>query len=161
MKVNNPKQVLSWCFFDFANSGYSAVIAAVIFPVYYVSAIVGNEEGQGDMWWGRAISVSMAFVAFTSPFLGGIADYSGKRKRLLFFYTLLCVLAVASFSFLDKGMIGAGFILVVLANIGMEGGLAFYNSFLPEIADRPHQGRVSAWGYAIGYAGSTGGQIYH
>ncbi len=152
--MKNLKQILSWCFFDFANSSYSAVIAAVVFPVYYVSAIVGNEAGLGDLWWGRAISASMAFVAVTSPFLGGIADYSGRRKKLLLFYTLLCVLSVTSFSLLKKGMIMEGFFLVMLANIGMEGGLVFYNSFLPEIAEKEYQGRVSAWGYAIGYTGS-------
>lgn len=154
MKIKNPRQILSWCFFDFANSSYSAVISAVVFPVYYVSAIVGNEAGLGDLWWGRAISASMAFVAVTSMFLGGIADYSGRRKKLLLFYTLLCVLSVTSFSLLKKGMIIEGFFLVMLANIGMEGGLVFYNSFLPEIAEKEYQGRVSAWGYAIGYAGS-------
>lgn len=154
MKIQNPWQVVSWCLFDFANSSYSAVISAVIFPVYFVSAIAGNAAGQGDLWWGRAISVSMAFVAITSPFLGGIADYSGRRKRLLFFYTLLCILSVSSFSLLRKGMLLEGFILMVLANIGMEGGLVFYNSFLPEISGKEYQGRVSAWGYAVGYAGS-------
>ena len=154
MKIRNPGQVVSWCLFDFANSSYSAVIAAVIFPVYFVSVIAGNATGQGDLWWGRAISVSMAFVAITSPFLGGIADYSGRRKRLLLFYTLLCLLSVSSFSMLHKGMLLEGFILVVLANIGMEGGLVFYNSFLPEISGKEYQGRVSAWGYAVGYAGS-------
>jgi len=154
MRIVNRREILSWCLFDFANSSYSAVISAVIFPVYYVSAIVGNAAGEGDLWWGRAISTSMAFVALTSPFMGGIADYSGKRKRLLFFYTMLCIISVATFSILGKGMAIQGFFLVVAANIGMEGGLVFYNSFLIEIAEREHQGRVSAWGYAVGYAGS-------
>jgi MFS transporter, UMF1 family len=152
--MKNRKQIISWCLFDFANSSYSAVIAAVVFPVYYVSVIVGNSAGQGDLWWGRAISASMAFVALTSPFLGGIADYSGRRKRFLLFYTLLCVLSVTGFSFLGRGTVVAGFMLVAAANIGMEGGLVFYNSFLPEIADEEHHGRVSGWGYAVGYAGS-------
>jgi UMF1 family MFS transporter len=152
--MKNARQVVSWCFFDFANSSYSAVIAAVIFPVYYVSRIVGNEAGQGDLWWGRAISLSMAFVALTAPFLGGIADYSGLRKRLLLAYTALSVAAVSCLSFLRPGMAVAGFLLVVAANIGMEGGLVFYNSFLPEIAEREYQGRVSAWGFGVGYAGS-------
>jgi UMF1 family MFS transporter len=154
MKMDRRREILSWCLFDFANSSYSAVISAVIFPVYYVSAIVGNTAGQGDLWWGRAISASMAFVAITSPFMGGIADYSGKRKRLLIAYTLLCVLSVASFSLLRRGMVIPGFLLILAANIGMEGGLVFYNSFLPEIADREYQGRVSSWGFAVGYAGS-------
>jgi UMF1 family MFS transporter len=154
MQKKNRGQILSWCLFDFANSSYSAVIAAVVFPVYYVSAIVGDKTGLGDLWWGRAISLSMAFVAITSPFLGGIADYSGRRKQLLLSYTLLSVACVSALSFLKQGMVIEGFFLVMAANIGMEGGLVFYNSFLPEIAEKEFQGRVSAWGYALGYAGS-------
>jgi len=152
--MKNIRQIISWCLFDFANSSYSAVIAAVIFPVFYVSSVVGNASGEGDVWWGRAISLSMAFVALSSPLLGGIADYSGRRKRLLFIYTAVCVIAISFFPLLKKGMVLEGFFLVLLANIGMEGGLVFYNSFLPEIADREYQGRVSAWGFGVGYAGS-------
>lgn len=148
------KKLFSWYLFDFANSSYSAVIAAVVFPVYYANQIVGNAHGLGDLWWGRAIAASMAFVALSSPFLGGIADYARIRKKLLFLYTLLCIAAVACFSFLEGGMIFGGFILIVLANIGMEGGLVFYNSFLPGIAAPSFQGRVSARGFAVGYAGS-------
>jgi len=148
------KKILSWCLFDFANSSYSAVIAAVIFPVYYANVIVGNEAGQGDLWWGRAISLSMAVVAISSPFLGGIADYAKIRKRLLGFFTCLCIFSVASLYFLQQGMILEGFLLIVAANIGLEGGLVFYNSYLPDIAKNSHQGRVSAWGYGTGYAGS-------
>ncbi len=150
----NRKQIASWCLFDFANSSYSAVIAAVIFPVYYTSIIVGNRSGEGDLWWGRAISSSMLFIALSSPFLGGIADYAGSRKKLLALYTAVCVSAVAGLSILVPGAVVPGFILIVLANIGMEGGLVFYNSFLPTIAPPEYQGRVSSWGFSIGYAGS-------
>lgn len=150
----NRKQVLSWCLFDFANSSYSAVIAAVVFQVYYINRIVGNEGGTGDLWWGAAISASMLFVSLSSPFLGGIADYAGLRKRLLAFYTYICVLALAGFSLLAPGDALFGFILIVIANIGMEGGLVFYNSFLPRIAPVKYQGRVSGWGFGVGYAGS-------
>jgi UMF1 family MFS transporter len=150
----NRKLVLSWCLFDFANSSYSAVIAAVVFQVYYINRVVGNESGRGDLWWGAAISVSMLAVSLSSPFLGGIADHAGLRKRLLVVYTYICVIAVASFSLLGPGAALAGFLLVVLANIGMEGGLVFYNSFLPQIAPPDHHGRVSGWGFGVGYAGS-------
>jgi UMF1 family MFS transporter len=150
----NKKQILSWCFFDFANSSYSAVIAAVIFPVYYAGVIVGNSSGEGDLWWGRAISFSMLFIALSSPFLGGIADYAGLRKRLLAFYTAICVIALSGLTLLTPGAVVAGFILIVFANIGMEGGLVFYNSFLPRIAPAEYLGRVSSWGFSIGYAGS-------
>ncbi|MDD5245465.1 MAG: MFS transporter, partial [Syntrophorhabdaceae bacterium] len=148
------KKVLSWCLFDFANSSYSAVIAAVVFPVYYTNIIVGNTLNEGDLWWGRAIALSMAFVALSSPFLGGIADYAKKRKRFLIVYTLLCIVMTASLYFLKEGMVIEGFFMIILANIGLEGGLVFYNAFLNDIADTTYQGRVSAWGYGIGYAGS-------
>lgn len=150
----NRRGIISWCLFDFANSSYSAVIAAVVFQVHYINRIVGNENGAGDLWWGAAISASMLTVAFSSPFLGGIADHAGIRKRLLAVYTSLCVFAVASFSLLRPGDALAGFALMVLANIGMEGGLVFYNSFLPLIAPADRQGRVSGWGFGVGYAGA-------
>lgn len=150
----NKKHIISWAFFDFANSSYSAVIAAVVFPVYYANVIVGNNAGLGDLWWGRAISVSMALVALSSPLLGGIADYGGYRKKFLFLYTAVSVTAVAGFSFLKKDMVIEGFVLASIANLGMEGGLVFYNSFLPRIAPKEYQGRVSAWGFMVGYAGS-------
>ncbi|OGW37543.1 MAG: hypothetical protein A2010_16350 [Nitrospirae bacterium GWD2_57_9] len=150
----NRKEIASWCLYDFANSSYAAVIAAVIFPVYYTGTIVGNQEGQGDLWWGRAISISMLFTALTSPFLGGIADSAGIRKRLLALYTALCIAAVLGFYLLEPGAVLSGFFLIVLANIGMEGGLVFYNSFLPRIAPADYHGRVSSWGFGVGYAGS-------
>jgi UMF1 family MFS transporter len=153
-KTMDKKQILSWCLFDFANSSYSAVISAVIFPVYYAGVIVGNSSGEGDLWWGRAISLSMLFIALSSPFLGGIADYAGLRKRLLAFYTTICVVALTGLTLLTPGAVIAGFLLIVFANIGMEGGLVFYNSFLPRIAPAEYHGRVSSWGFSIGYAGS-------
>ncbi len=150
----NKKQIISWCLFDFSNSSYSAVIAAVIFPVYYANEIVGNDSGAGDLWWGRAISLSMLFIALSSPFLGGIADYARLGKRLLAIYTAMCVASVSGFSLLTPGAVITGFLLIVIANIGMEGGLVFYNSFLPRIAPAEFRGRVSSWGFSIGYAGS-------
>lgn len=152
--MKNKLAIISWCLYDFANSSYSAVIAAVVFPVYFANVIVGNETGLGDLWWGRAISISMAAVAISSPFLGGIADYLKVRKRLLFLYTTVAVISVFMFTFLKKGMVYEGALLVVLANMGVEGGLVFYNAFLPDIADKSAYGRVSSWGFGVGYLGS-------
>jgi UMF1 family MFS transporter len=96
----------------------------------------------------------MLLIALSSPFLGGIADYAGLRKKLLALYTGICIASVSGFSFLAPGGVMTGFVLIVFANMGMEGGLVFYNSFLPRIAPEGYQGRVSSWGFSIGYAGS-------
>ncbi|MBI3667676.1 MAG: MFS transporter [Acidobacteria bacterium] len=147
-------QVISWCLYDFSNSSYSAVITGTIFGAYYTKVIVGNQGGLGDVWWGRASSISMLFVALTSPYLGGIADSGGYRKILWIGYTWMAILCVAAFTILQPGMVLSGFALATLANIGVEGGVVFYNAYLPEIAPLSMQGRVSGWGYAVGYAGS-------
>ena len=152
--AGDRRHTVSWCLYDYANSAYAAVIAAVVFPPYYTSVIVGNESGLGDRWWGRVLSLSMLFVALSSPYLGGIADRGGLRKRLWIAYTWVAILGVASFSFLEPGMVLTGFALATLANIGMEGSQVFYNSYLPEIAPPGRQGRLSGWGFATGYAGS-------
>ena len=125
MDLPRKKQIIAWCFYDFANSSYSAVIAAVVFPVYFVSFIVGNQTGIGDLWWGRAISLSMLFVVITSPFLGGISDYTGKTRSFLSIYTLICVLAVFLLITVEKGEILKGVIIIIVANSAMEGGFVF------------------------------------
>ncbi|MCX7817171.1 MAG: MFS transporter [Syntrophales bacterium] len=150
----SKRTLISWCLYDFANSSYAAVILAVVFQVYYIENIVGNANGSGDLWWGRAISTSMFIISLISPFLGGIADFAGWRKQFLILFTLICAGSVVGFSFLTPGAVLLGFVLIVLANIGMEGGVVFYNSFLPRIASTEFQGRISGWGFAVGYAGS-------
>jgi len=152
--MKNKRQILSWCLYDFANSSYSAVIAAVIFPVYFVK-VIAETPAEGDLWWGRAISLSMLLVAVTSPVVGGISDYAGMRKRLLVAYSLVCVVAVGLLLFIEKGMVFEAFLLIIIANIAMEGSLVFYNAYLPDIAPKDHQGRVSGWGFGLGYAGSV------
>lgn len=153
------KRVVAWALYDFAGSVYSAVIATVLFSVYFIETVVGNESGRGDELWGWVMSLSVAMVAVTSPLLGGIADRAGVRKRFLVTYTLIGAGAVALFATLEPGMVVTAAVLAVMANFGFEGALVFYNAWLPEIADREHQGRVSALGFGLGYAASAIGLV--
>lgn len=155
----NRKAVAGWCLYDFANSIYAAVIPATIWSAYYANRIVGNQAGQGDLWWGRAVSLSMLLVAFTSPPMGALGDLAGRRRRLLIAYTVASAGATALLGTVRPGMVLWGFALSVVATVGFEGAMVFYNAYLPEIAPRDHQGRVSAWGFAVGYAGSLLGLV--
>lgn len=155
----NRKSVASWCLYDFANSIYVAVIPATIWSAYYANTIVGNDAGQGDLWWGRVVSATMLFVAATSPVMGALADYAGVRKKLLILYTALSVTGTCLLATVAPGMVLWGFAATLLANIGFEGSIVFYNAYLPEIAPADHQGRVSGWGFATGYVGSLLGLV--
>lgn len=151
----NRRTVWSWALFDFANSVYPAVITTAVFPIFFKDFIIGEEGGVGELWWGRAVSLSAMIVAITAPMLGSIADRSGARKCFLVFYTLVCVGAVAAMTTLEAGMLAAGFAIFVVANVGFESAVVFYNAYLPEIAPPRRQGRVSGLGFGLGYFGSA------
>jgi UMF1 family MFS transporter len=152
--ILTKRETVSWCLYDFANSAFSAIVYATIFPAYYANTVVGNADGRGDFWWGLAVSVSMALVALTSPFLGGIGDHAGIRKPLLIGFTLISVAATALLATVQPGMILWGFTLAVIGIVAFEAAFVYYNSYLPRIAPAESLGRVSAAGFAVGYAGS-------
>lgn len=123
------------------------------FPLYFKNIICfGNSSG--DAIWGACISISMLIVALVSPVLGAQADYSGRRKRFLFAFTLVSVVSTALLSLSGPGYAIPAAILFILANIGFEGGLVFYDAYLPEITSRRSIGRVSGYGFAMGYLGA-------
>jgi UMF1 family MFS transporter len=148
------RAIVAWTLYDFANSAFAAVIFATIYAAYYALAVVGNHDGAGDLWWGRVVSLSMGMVAVTSPFLGGIADRAGVRRPLFIGFTALAIVATALMATVEPGMVAWGFVLGVIGNFAYESALVYYNAYLPDLAPPSHQGRVSGWGFAVGYAGS-------
>lgn len=153
MTKNNKLKVLYWALFDFANTSYSIVVVTFIYAVYF-KEVVASGESIGDLYWSIGISISMIITAIISPVLGAIADHSAGKKRFLLFFTILCITATGFLFFIGEGMIFWGILLFILANIGFEAGLVFYDAFLPEISEPKNYGRVSGYGYAAGYVGS-------
>jgi UMF1 family MFS transporter len=103
--------------------------------------------------WGIAVGIAMLVVAITSPVLGTIADFSGAKKRFLFFFTSLCVTFCGLLFFVQRGDWLIGVLFFVLAEIGYRSAQVFYNSLLPEIAAPEEIGRISGNGWAIGSLG--------
>jgi MFS transporter, UMF1 family len=86
--------------------------------------------------------------------LGAIADHSAGKKRFLLYFSLLCIASSALLFTAGEHRLALGILLLILANIGFEAGLVFYDSFLPEITTERSYGRVSGYGFAMGYVGS-------
>lgn len=144
--------IAAWSLFDFANSSFAMIMVTFVYPLYYAGVIVN--DGKGDLYWGIAMSSSMLLVALIAPALGAIADTTRSKKRILFVFTFVSVLATAATYFLQPGMIILGAVLFILGNAGFEGGIVFYDAFLPEISPPEKFGRVSGIGFAVGYLGS-------
>lgn len=146
------KKIASWTLYDFANSSFAMIMVTFVFPIYFGSYIV--TDGHGDLYWGLAMSGSMLLVALLAPALGAIADATRSKKLFLFLFTLVAVACTAGTYFLVPGMVLAGILLFVFANAGFEGGIVFYDAFLPEITTPDRYGRISGYGFAVGYFGS-------
>ena len=146
-------QIFSWALFDFAHTAFYVLILTVGYPLYFKEIVV-HSGNQGDFLWGSAFSISMLIVAIFSPVLGAVADYGAGKKRFLGLLTAVCVLATSSLFFVHTGIIFWGMALLIVSNIGFEAGLVFYDAFLPEITTPRSYGRVSGYGFALGYVGS-------
>ncbi len=151
--------VRAWILYDFANSIFPAVVTTVVFATYYRGTVVGAEGGLGDLWWGWAVSVSALLVAVSAPLLGGIADRSGRRKAFFAGCVAVCLVGVTLMTTLGPGMVLAGFLFFVIANVGFESGNVFYNAYLPDLVPKERLGEVSGKGFGLGYLGSAIGLI--
>ena len=149
--VSTRRERVAWYLYDFGNSAYASVVLLAVYSAYFQKQVVGGAEGS--RLWGMTISIAMIIVAIAAPIMGAIADYSGAKKRFLFFFTALSVLFTALLFFTQKGTIALAIIFFLLAEIGYRAAQVFYDALLPEIAAPEEMGRIAGTGWAIGSAG--------
>ena len=147
-------ELRAWAMYDWALSAMQTVIMTAVFPIYFVSvAGAGMPGAQATQQLARANTIALVIVAFLSPLLGAVADFSAAKKRFLAAFTILGVMATGAMWFIGHGDIALASNLLILALIGGSGCLVFYESLLPHIAAPDEMDRVSTAGYAIGYIG--------
>lgn len=166
LEKGNKKLLNAWAFYDWANSVYSLVISTAVFPIYYSSmtGTFANMEGEisflGTQWnpttlYDYTLAFSFLVVAFISPILSGIADYTGNKLTFLKRFCLLGALSVMSLYFFNgESTLWVAILFTITASIGFWGSIVFYNAYLPEIAYPEQQDAVSAKGFMYGYLGS-------
>lgn len=159
--LNNRRTINAWALFDWANSAYALVISVAIFPGYYLAVTddqirVNGWEFSNSALYSFAISAAYILIAIASPLLSGIADYGGRKKFFLRFFTTLGSLAcISMWWFRGMETLALGTVTFILATVGFAGGLVFYNAYLPLIASEDQYDRVSAKGFSYGYFGSV------
>jgi UMF1 family MFS transporter len=147
-----PREVWAWAFYDFANSGYTTVVITAVFSAYFVAEVAGRAT-WATFAWTSALAVSYALIMLTAPLIGAYADAHAAKKRLLFFTTAGCVVFTAGLAFVGRGDLALGIALVILSNFFFGSGENLVAAFLPEIADGEAMGKVSGWGWSLGYFG--------
>ena len=145
----------SWCLYDWANSAFTTLVVTFVYATYF-SQTFAEDADRGTALWSRGITISSLLIALISPVLGAMADRSGLRRRFLVVATLVSVGATAWLTFIVPGSgnaVLAALTLFVIANVGFEVGMVFYNSFLPRLSTPRTIGRISGYAWGLGYAG--------
>lgn len=146
------RAIRAWCLYDFACSPFSTIVVSFIYPPFFQKTFFENEEA-GIAVWSHGVTITAIVVALLSPLLGAIADRGGMRKQLLALFTVISILAIGGLYFVEPGMVTWAIALFVLANVGFELGQVFYNAFLPDLAPPSRIGRISGYGWGLGYVG--------
>ncbi|MDX1461526.1 MAG: MFS transporter [Marinirhabdus sp.] len=160
----DKKLMHAWAFYDWANSVYSLVIASAVFPIFYGALFAKDNITSIEVFGGSIRSTPLisyttaaAFlvVAFISPLLSGIADYIGNKKNFLRFFCYLGALSCIGLYWFSLEHIYFSLLCYFFGLIGFWGSLVYYNSYLPDVAFKEDQDRLSAQGYSLGYIGSV------
>lgn len=146
------RELWAWTMFDFANSGYTTVVITAVFSAYFVAVVAAGAD-WATLAWTLALSLSYALVVVSAPVLGAWADLHARKKELLIIVSLACIAGTAALAWCGRGDVALALALIVLTNTAFSTGENLIAAFLPELADSEAMGRLSSWGWSLGYAG--------
>lgn len=142
-----------WILYDVGNSAFILLVATII-PIYfnYLASLAKISEVNYLAYWGYASSFTTLIVAIIGPVLGSIVDTKGYKKPIFTISMIIGVMGLACFSVPKSWIIFLS--VFVIAKIGYNASLIFYDSMLLDITDDKRMDYVSSQGYAWGYIGS-------
>ena len=162
-RTRAPKrEILGWAMFDFANQAYTLLIITVVFGDLFTRVIVGDgpDYRLGNFLWGLALSISYLMVVVSAPIVGAVVDHTARRKQFLFGTYLLCVVTTAMLWLVAPGLILLGVVLIVFSNFAYALGEALIASFLPSLGPPEDLGKISGFGWSLGYVGGMVSAIF-
>lgn len=156
------REILGWAMFDFANQAYTLLIITVVFGDLFTRVIVshGQDYRLGNLLWSLSLAASYLMVVACSPVAGAIMDYRASKKRFLFGSYVLTVITTAALYFVAPGYALLGVVLLILSNFGYSIGEAFIASFLPDLGPPEDLGKISGFGWALGYVGGMASAVF-
>jgi UMF1 family MFS transporter len=151
-KIENRGEVFAWSMYDFANQPFTNLVVTFIYGTFFTTVIAQNEI-IGTQQWSQAVSITALIVAILSPLMGALADRGGYRKMFLGVFTWLTIIATTLLYFVMPGEVSKALFWFVIANVGFEMGSVFCNAYLPDISHSKNIGRISGYGWSLGYVG--------
>ena len=148
------REKFSWAMFDFANSGYTTVVLTAVYSTFFVGVIAQDlPTGDATFLWTLTIAIANGIVLFSSPLIGAITDFSRNKKSFLLVTVLGCTLFSALLYLTGPGDIALSMLFVIIASVMFFSGENLIAAFLPEISKPEDMGKLSGYGWALGYIG--------
>ena len=147
-----PRELWGWAMYDFANSGYTTVVLTAVFNAYFVAVVAGNRP-WATFAWTATLSFSYLLIVLSAPLIGAQADLHGAKKKLLAGTTAGCVFFTALLYFAQPETLWFAVVCLIASNFFFGSGENLIAAFLPEISRVRARGRVSGWGWSLGYLG--------
>ncbi len=162
-KKGSAKLLNAWAFYDWANSVYTLTISSSIFPIFYSSLFLSNDQLVNAFGFEMKQTVLITLVtgfaflcvAILSPILSGIADFVGNKINFLKFFCYLGSAGCIGLYWFSLQHIQLSMFFYFIGLLGYWCSLVFYNSYLPDIAFKNQQDAISAKGFSLGYFGSV------
>ena len=146
--------MLAWGMWDWGTQPFNTVITTFVFSVYLTSESFGATNTTSTA---LAISTALAglFVALLAPVLGQNSDRSGRTVSHLRVQTWLLAGLSASLFFVvpEPGFLWVGLGLLAVGSVVSEIAGVNYNSTIDQVATTRTVGRVSGFGWGMGYLG--------
>lgn len=161
------QRIWGWYAFDWASQPFYTLLWTFIFSPYFVGVAAAlfltqglTEDAAGaqaQTIWSGAQTITGLIIAFTAPFMGALADSSGRRRPWVFLFSALVIIGAWGTWFVppDGSDLLTGLIAFSIGFIGAEFALVFVNSYLPSLGPKEELGRHSGTGFAIGYFGGV------
>ena len=152
----SKKGIWGWMLFDWAGQPFHTLVITFIFAPYFASSLFAD-EATGQSVWGFLVGGAGIFVALSAPFLGAAADRTGPRKPWVFGFSALFVVGCFGLWMAAPGAESLMWVYIsfIAAFIGAEYIIIFTNSMLPDLVPREDVGRLSGYGWALGYVGGV------
>ena len=146
------KSIWGWALYDFGNSAFTTLIVTFIYSVFFAQTIAPDGD-TGTLLWANAIALTSIIVAVSAPFMGALADRGGHRRRYLLVTTVIAIVGCSLLYFPTPGEVRFALVVFVISNVAFELSSIFYNSYLPDISTAENIGKISGYGWSLGYAG--------
>ena len=148
------KSAWSWALYDWANSAFATTVMAGFFPIFFKSYWASDlSDAESTFAIGSINSLVGLLIAFSAPILGAFADAGDSKRKFLFSFIFLGVIATGYLFFIPESSWKLAVIFYGIGVIGFSGGNIFYDSLLVTVSKEKQRNRVSALGFSLGYLG--------